>query len=162
LNLSDLEKYILVAEKDYSSVQSKLNFVNERMYYGREIDKNTGKLIIYPHNRKLEVKEGTYYRKLGTMKTKINQRGHEISKNYLFNLINERDTLLSDRKEMREIMNNAQQLEKMQVVVSAKKEQIDIGRRILSIEELIKTHMEEPDLEDEEQIERQIQLLTTS
>lgn len=158
--LSELEKNILVAEKDYSSIQSKLNYINTRMRYGKKVDKNTGKLIIFNFHRKHEIKKDTYYRKLGTMTKFIRERGQLIAKNYLVNLINERDTLLSDRKEMREIMNRAQLLEKMQVVVSAKKEQIDIGRRILAIEELIKTHMEEPDLEDEEQVERQIQLLT--
>ena len=50
----------------------------------------------------------------------------------------------------------------MQTVVMAKREQIDLGRRIMAVKELIKTLMEEPDLEDEEQVERQIQLLTTS
>jgi len=63
---------------------------------------------------------------------------------------------------MREIIQKAQELGKIQSVVIAKRDQIDIGRRILSIKELIKVHMEEPDLEDEDQVERQIQLLTTS
>ena len=63
---------------------------------------------------------------------------------------------------MREIIQKAQELEKMQTVVMAKREQIDLGRRLMAVKELISTLLEKPDLEDEEQVERQIQLLTTS
>ncbi len=96
------------------------------------------------------------------MVTKTRDRGYQISKMYLTDLINEHDTLLSDRKEMREIIQKAQELEKMQTVVMAKREQIDLGRRIMAVKELIMVHMETPNLEDEAQVERQIQLLTTS
>ncbi len=96
------------------------------------------------------------------MVKKTRERGQYISKMYLTDLINEHDTLLSDRKEMREIIQKAEQLEKIQTVVMAKREQIDLGRRIMAVKELISTLLEKPDLEDEEQVERQIQLLTTS
>jgi len=96
------------------------------------------------------------------MVTKTRERGYQISKMYLTDMINEHDTLIQDRKEMREIIQKAEKLEKIQTVVMAKREQIDLGRRIMSVKELIKTLMEEPDLEDEAQVERQIQLLATS
>jgi len=151
-----------VAEKDYRTIDEKINYVNARLK--RVTLTKQGPETIVTRNSKMPkpVSKSTYYRKVGEMQKKVRERGQLISKNYLFDLINEHDTLVSDRKELREIMAQAKELEKMQIVVVAKREQIDIGRRILAVKELIKTVMEEPDLEDEDQIERKIQLLTTS
>lgn len=162
MRLNYLEECILVAEKDYRTFDEKLNYVNARLK--RVTLRKEGPETIVTRIPKMPtpISPSTFYRKLGELKTKTRMRGQSISKNYLFDLINEHDTLLSDRKELREIMQQAKQLDKMQTVLLAKREQIDIGRRILAVKELIKTMMEEPDLENEDQIERKIQLLTTS
>jgi len=162
LKLNYIEECILVAEKDYRTIEDKLNYVNARLR--RVTLTKKGLEIVAVRNPKMKkpISSSTYYRKLGTMQKKARERGQLISKNYLFEVINEHDTLLSDRKELREIVQQARDLKKMQTVVMAKKEQIDIGRRILAVKELITTLMEEPNLEDEAQIERKIQLLTNS
>jgi len=164
MKLNYIEECILVAEKDYRTTEDKVNYVNARLKRIKIKRGQNGETIVERNkvNPEKPISTSYYYKKLGEMVTKTRDRGYQISKMYLTDLINEHDTLLSDRKEMREIIQKAQELEKMQTVVMAKREQIDLGRRIMSVKELIKTLMEEPDLEDEEQVERQIQLLTTS
>ncbi|MFV2016627.1 MAG: hypothetical protein ACC656_14450, partial [Candidatus Heimdallarchaeota archaeon] len=145
------------------TTQDKVNSVNFRLKRVKYVkDGNTVKVERNKLNPEKPITISYYYKLLGGMVTKTRERGMQISKMYLTDLINEHDTLIQDRKEMREIIQKAEQLEKMQTVVMAKREQIDLGRRIMAVKELIKTLMEEPDLEDEEQVERQIQLLTTS
>lgn len=163
MKLNYIEEYILVAEKDYSTTQDKLNYVNLRLKRYKIITEGgKQKVVRNKLNQEKPISTSYYYKKVGEITKKTRDRGQYISKTYLTDLINEHDTLIQDRKEMREIIQKAQTLEKMQTVVIAKREQIDLGRRILSVKELIKVHMEEPDLEDEDQIERQIQLLTTA
>jgi len=163
MKLNYMEECILVAEKDYRTTEDKVNYVNARLKRIK-ITRENGETIVKrnPNNNHRPISVSLYYMKLGGMVKKTRERGHQISKTYLTDLINEHDTLIQDRKEMREIIQKSQELGKIQSVVIAKRDQIDIGRRILSIKELIKVHMEEPDLEDEDQVERQIQLLTTS
>lgn len=163
MKLSYLEECILVAEKDYRSADDKVNYVNARLKRIKIVKEND-KVVIKknPLSKHKPISESYYYKKLGEMTKKTRDRGQYISKTYLTDLINEHDTLIADRKEIREIIQKAQDLEKMQTVIIAKREQVDLGRRILAVKELIKTLMEEPDLEDEDQIERQIQLFTTS
>jgi len=161
-----MEQCILVAEKDYDTTEDKVNYVNLRLKkikFEKKLKEDGSteiKIIVNPYSKPISTSH--YYRKLGEMTKKTRERGQEIAKMYLTDLINEHDTLIQDRKEMKEMIQRAQELEKIQIAVIAKREQIDIGRRILAVKELIKVTMEEPDLEDEEQIERQIQLLTTS
>jgi len=164
MKLNYIEECILVAEKDYRTTDDKINYVNLRLKRIKIKRGQDGETIVEKNkiNPEKPISVSLYYKKLGEMTKKTRERGQQISKMYLTDLINEHDTLIQDRKEMREIIQKAQELEKIQTVVMAKREQIDLGRRILSVKELIKVHMEEPDLEDEEQIERQIQLLTTS
>ena len=164
MKLNYVEECILVAEKDYRTTEDKVRYVNLRLKRIKPIivDK---KITGYERNKlnpEKPIAESTYYKKLGEMVKKTNERGQQISKMYLTDLINEHDTLIQDRKEIREIIQKAESLEKMQTVVMAKREQIDLGRRIMAVKESIRIHMEEPDLEDEEQVERQIQLLTAS
>lgn len=163
MKLNYIEECILVAEKDYRTTDEKVNYVNLRLKRSIIVlEDKKPKVVRNKLNKEKPISTSYYYKLLGGMVTKTNDRGYQISKMYLTDLINEHDTLIQDRKEMREIIQKAQELEKMQTVVMAKREQIDLGRRIMSVKELIKVHMEEPDLEDEEQVERQIQLLTTS
>jgi len=162
MKLNYLEECVLVAEKDYRTIDEKLNYVNARLHRITLSKQGTETIVTRIPKMPSPISHSTYYRKYGEMKKKTRERGQFISKTYLFDLINEHDTLLSDRKELREIMQQAKQLEKMQTVVVAKREQIDIGRRILAVKELIKTVMEEPDLENEEQIERKIQLFSAT
>jgi len=162
MRLNYLEECILVAEKDYRTLDEKINYVNARLHRVTLRREGPETIVTRIPKTPSPISTSTYYRKLGGLNTKTRERGQEISKNYLFDLINEHDTLISDRKEFREIMQQAKQLEKMQTVVMAKREQVDLGRRILAVKELIKTVMEEPDIENEEQIERKIQLFTTS
>jgi len=163
MKLNYIEEYILVAEKDYSTTSDKLNYVNLRLKrYKIVMEEGVQKVVRNKLNQEKPISTSYYYKKVGEMQKKTRDRGQQISKTYLTDLINEHDTLIQDRKEMREIIQKAQTLEKMQTVVIAKREQIDLGRRILSVKELIKVHMEEPDLESEDHIERQIQLLTAS
>jgi len=164
MKLNYIEECILVAEKDYRTTEDKVNYVNLRLKRVKYVKDNKGIVTVQRNklNPEKPISISYYYKLLGGMVKKTNERGYKISKMYLTDLINEHDTLIQDRKEMREIIQKAQELEKMQTVVMAKREQIDLGRRIMSVKELIKTLMEEPDLEDEEQVERQIQLLTTS
>lgn len=163
MKLNYIEECILVAEKDYITTKDKVNCVNARL--GRiQFTVKEGKTVIErnPYSNDKPISIPLYYKKLGEMTKKTRERGQQIAKSYLTDLINEHDTLIQDRKEMRELIQKAEKLEKIQTAVVAKREQIDIGRRILAVKELIKVHMEEPDLEDEDQIERQIQLLTTT
>lgn len=164
MNLNYTEKCILVAEKDYISIEDKLNYVNERLkrIIKHEDEDGENYFAKNPYMKEEPIAQTTYYKRLGEMKKKGRGRGQLISKNYMFDLINEHDTLLEDRKELREFIEKAKDLDKIHTAVMAKREQIDLGRRIMSVKELIKTLMEKPDLEDEDQIERQIQLLTTS
>jgi len=163
MKLNYIEECILVAEKDYRTTEDKVNYVNARLKRIKIKKGSNGETIVERNkiNPEKPISISYYYKLLGGMNKKTRDRGQLISKTYLTDLINEHDTLLQDRKEMREIIQKAQELKKMQTVVMAKREQIDLGRRIFSVKELIKIHMEEPDLEDEEQLERQIQLLTT-
>jgi len=164
MKLNYLEECILVAEKDYQTTEDKVNYVNARLKRIKIKKGPNGETKVERNklNPKKPIAESTYYKKLGEMNTKTRERGQQISKTYLTDLINEHDTLIQDRKEMREIIQKAQEAGKIQSVVIAKRDQIDMGRRILAVKELIKTLMEEPDLEDEDQVERQIQLLTTT
>jgi len=163
MELNYIEQCILVAQKDFRTHEDRLNYVNAQLK-SHLITVENNQTIIKPnlnYQGKL-ISMSTYYRKLGEMRKKTRERGQYISKTYLTDLINEHDTLIQDRIEMREIIQHARELEKIQTVVIAKRDQIDLGRRILAVKELIKIHMEEPDLEDEDQIERQIQLLTST
>jgi len=163
MKLNYIEECILVAEKDYRTTEDKINYVNLRLKRVKYV--KDGKTVTVQRNKlnpEKPISKSYYYKLLGGMVTKTRERGMQISKLYLTDLINEHDTLIQDRKEMREIIQKAEQLEKMQTVVMAKREQIDLGRRIMAVKELINTLMEDPDLEDEAQVERQIQLLTTS
>ena len=162
MKLNYIEECILVAEKDYQTTEDKVNSVNLRLKRVKYVNGDRGKVERNKLNPEKPISKSYYYKLLGGMVTKTRERGMQISKMYLTDLINEHDTLIQDRKEMREIIQKAEQLEKMQTVVMAKREQIDLGRRIMAVKELINTLMEDPDLEDEAQVERQIQLLTTS
>lgn len=163
MKLNYTEQCILVAEKDYRTIEDKLNYVNARLKRVTLIREGNETIVqVNEDAPDRPIHKSYYYKKLGEMQKKVRERGQLISKNYMFDLINEHDTLLEDRKELRDIMQKAQQSDKIYSVILAKREQIDLGRRIMSLKELIKTLMEEPDLEDEDQIERQIQLLTTS
>jgi len=163
MKLNHIEECILVAEKDYQTTEDKVNSVNFRLKRVKYVkDGAREKIVRNKLNPKKPISISYYYKLLGGMVTKTRERGMQISKMYLTDMINEHDTLIQDRKEMREIIQKAQELEKMPTVVMAKREQIDLGRRIMAVKELINTLMEEPDLEDEAQVERQIQLLTTS
>jgi len=164
MKLNYIEECILVAEKDYRTTEDKVNSVNLRLKRIKIKRGQNGETIVDRNklNPAKPISTSYYYKLLGGMVKKTKERGYQISKMYLTDMINEHDTLIQDRKEMREIIQKAEQLKKIQTVVMAKREQIDLGRRIMSVKELIKTLMEEPDLEDEQQVERQIQLLTTS
>lgn len=163
MKLNYLEECILVAEKDFRTTDDKVNSVNLRLKRILMKKTNTGiEIKRNPNSTDKPISVSFYYKKLGEMVKKTRERAQQISKMYLTDLINEHDTLIQDRKEIREIIQKAESLEKMQTVIIAKREQIDLGRRILAVKELIKTLMEEPDTDDEEQVERQIQLLTTS
>lgn len=159
-----MEQCILVAEKDYRTTEDKVNYVNVRLKRVKITRTSDGQTKVERNKlvKEKPISTSQYYKKLGEMEKKTRERGQHISKMYLTDLINEHDTLIQDRIEMREIIAKAENLEKIQTAVVAKREQIDIGRRILAVKELIKVHMEEPDLEDEEQLERKIQLLTTA
>lgn len=164
MKLSYMEQCILVAEKDYRTTEDKVNYVNARLKRVKITKGRNGETIVERNklNKEKPISTSQYYLKLGGMEKKTRERGQYISKMYLTDLINEHDTLIQDRIEMREIIAKAENLGKIQTAVVAKREQIDIGRRIMALKELIKVHMEEPDLEDEDQLERKIQLLTTS
>lgn len=162
MKLNYIEECILVAEKDYRTKEDKVNYVNQRLKRIKIKRGQNGETIVERNkiNPEKPISISYYYRKLGEMITKTRERAQFISKMYLTDLVNEHDTLLSDRKELRELMQKAKDDGKIQTAVVAKRDQVDIGRRIFAVKELIKTTMEEPDLEDEEQVERQIQLLS--
>jgi len=164
MKLNYIEECILVAEKDYRTTDDKVNYVNARLKRIKIKRGQNGETIVERNklNPEKPIGKSNYYRSLGEIIKKTRERGYQISKMYLTDIINEHDTLIQDRKEMREIIQKSQELDKMQSVIIAKREQIDIGRRIMAVTELIKNLMEEPDLEDEDQIERQIQLLSFS
>ena len=159
-----MEQCILVAEKDYRTTEDKVNYVNARLKRVKLTKGTDGQTIVEPNKLSKEkpISISLYYKKLGELVTKTRDRAQQISKMYLTDLVNEHDTLTQDRIELREMIVKAENLEKIQTAVVAKKEQIDIGRRIFALKEVIKVYIEEPDLEDEEQLERKIQLLTNS
>lgn len=160
--LNEIEQYILVAEKEYRTAEDKVNYVNIRLKRVEVVEDKKGEKIIKQNKlMKKAISQSQYYKLLGGMITKTNERGYQISKMFLTELINEHDTLLQERIDMREFITKAEQAEKYQTAFMAKKEKIDLGRRIMSVKELIVVHMETPDLEDEEHLERQIQLLSS-
>lgn len=164
MKLNYMEKCILVAEKDYRTTEDKVNYVNARLKRIKIKKGPNGETIVERNegNPKKPISKSYYYKLLGGMIKKTRDLGYHISKMFLTDVIFEKHTLIEDRKDFTEIIQKAQKLDMMQTVVIAKKEQIDMGRRIINLSEIIKTLMEIPDLEDEDQVERQIQLLTSS
>ena len=107
MRLNELEKVILIAERDYRAIDDKIKFVNLRMKYIRFDKANPTEPIISYKCKKLLIKKDTYYRKLGEMETKSKVRAQHIIRNLLPELINEHDMLIEDRKELHEMQADA-------------------------------------------------------
>ena len=167
MKLSDVEKCILVADRDFRSTQDKLDYVNTKLHYAKPNEKESElqqKVILepFPGCKNKIIKRDRFYRLLGNMNKKARERGHEIRKNMLPDLVNECDTLIEDRKDVRDLLGKAILDKKLATAERLKRLQIDLGRRILAIKEQVSNYVETPDIEDADQLERQIQLLTSS
>lgn len=125
--LSDIEKLIIIAERDYVTTLEKINYVNEKL------KKSNLKTI----------QKSQYYKIRGELSNKTNQRASSIASNLLYNLVNEHDTLIEDRKHYREMLDSAIKDSKWNAALNIKKEQIDLGQRISSISESIHYIMKE-------------------
>ncbi len=160
MRLSELERNILVAEKDYRTLEDKLNHVNLKMRFIK-MKQGTRETQINPGCKNKLIKSSTYYRKLGELNKKTKNRAMYISKNLLPDLVNEHDTLIEDRKEVRDMMASALVAEKHMAAARLKILNIDLGRRIFAVKNQIAILMERPtaELTDEEHGEA-IRLLT--
>jgi len=157
MRLNDLEKNILKAERDYRSIDDKLNYVNLRMKYSII---NSEKQVQIVHPKSL-IKKDTYYRKVGELENKSKVRANNILKSMLPELVNEHDTLLEDRIELREMLERAKADQKHMAGARLKMLQIEMGQRIFAVKQNIATLMERPQVESGDHIEQQIRLLTT-
>jgi len=161
MRLNELEKTILIAERDYRSINDKLTYVNIKLKYIRFEKDNPEPIINYGCKKKL-IKSATYYRKLGELESKSKIRAQNIIKTLLPELVNEHDMLIEDRKELHEMMTDAKRAEKHMAATRLKLAQIDTGRRIFAVKQNIATLMERGHLETEEDtLGEQIRLLTT-
>lgn len=161
MRLNELEKLILIAERDYRAIDDKITFVNLRMKYIRFDKSNPTEQIINYKCQKLLIKKDTYYRKLGEMETKSKVRAQHIIRNLLPELINEHDMLIEDRKELHEMQADAKRADKHLAATRLKLAQIETGRRIFTIKQNIAILMERGHLDTEEAtLGEQIRLLT--
>lgn len=160
MKLNELEKVILIAERDYRAIDDKLKYVNLRMKFIR-FDKGSNEQIIN-HGCKLKViKSSKYYRKLGELETKAKIRAQTIVKTLLPSLVNEHDMLIEDRKELHEMQGDAKRAEKYMAATRLKLAQIETGRRIFVIKQNIATLMERGHIDTEEEtLGEQIRLHT--
>lgn len=160
MKLNELEKLILIAERDYRAIDDKLKFVNLRMKYIR-IDNRTHEVVVNHGCKKLIILEGKYYRKLGELETKSKVRAQHIIRNLLPELINEHDMLIEDRKELHEMQVDAKRADKHLAATRLKLAQIETGRRIFAVKQNIAILMERGHLDTEEAtLGEQIRLLT--
>lgn len=159
MKLNELEKVILIAERDYRSINDKLNYVNLRLKFIRFEKGNPEPIINYKCKKKL-IKSAKYYRKLGELETKSKIRAQNIIKTLLPELVNEHDMLIEDRKELHEMQGDAKRADKHMAATRLKLAQIDTGRRIFAIKQNIATLMERGHLEEEDTLGEQIRLLT--
>lgn len=158
MRLNELEKFILIAERDYRSIEDKLNYVNLRMHYCRI--KENKEIVVNVGCQKLIIKKNTYYRKVGELETKAKSRAHAITKSLLPDLVNEHDTLIEDRKDIREMIVDAKKSDKHMAAARLKRDQIDLGQRIFAVKQNIAILMEKPDIDNEgESLGEQIRLL---
>jgi len=162
MRLDDIEKNIVIAERDYRTVKEKLNYVNLRLGYqvikeGELFTMNPTKLIT----------KSSYYYKLNIMNTKVKERATSITRGRLANLVNEHDRLQDDRIDIREMLNKAKGDSKFQACARFKILQIELGQRIASLEETIyhlttdgKYHINEMEFTkiDEDQLNEKIRL----
>lgn len=162
MKLDDVERNIIIAERDYRSTKEKLDYVNLRMGYqvlndGKLVTRNPTKLIT----------KSSYYYKLNIMNTKVKERATSITRGRLANLVNEHDRLLDDRIDVRELLNRAKGESKFQACARFKILQIELGQRIASLEETIyylttdgKYHINEMEFSkaDEDQLNEKIRL----
>jgi len=164
MKLDDVEKNIVIAERDYRSTKEKLNYVNLRMGYQYI---NKGSSEIHTRNPTKLITKSSYYYKLNIMNTKVKERATTITRGRLTNLVNEHDRLQDDRIDIREMLNKAKADSKFQACARFKILQIEIGQRIASLEETIyylttdgKYHINEMEFTkaDEDQLNEKIRL----
>lgn len=160
MRLSELEKLILIAERDYRTLDDKLKFVNLRMKYIRFAQGETEPIINHGCKKKLILKD-VYYGRLGGLESKSKVRAQHIIRNLLPELINEHDMLIEDRKELHEMQADAKRADKHLAATRLKLAQIETGRRIFAIKQNIAILMERGHLDTEEAtLGEQIRLLT--
>lgn len=93
--------------------------------------------------------------------SKSKVRANYILRTMLPALVNEHDTLLQDRIELREMLQKAKDDKKHMAGVRLKITQIELGQRIFAVKQNIATLMERPSIGDEgETVESQIRLFT--
>lgn len=165
MKLDEIEKNIVIAERDYRTTLEKLDYVNFRMGYHTM---NSEEKITVTNPTKL-ITKSSYYYKLNIMNTKVKERATSITRGRLANLVNEHDRLLDDRIDIRELLNKAKSKSKFQACARFKILQIELGQRIASLEETIyhlttdgKYHINEMEFSksDEDQLNEKIRLFT--
>ena len=166
MKLDDIEKNIVIAERDYRTTQEKLDYVNFRMGY--HIMDNESQKFLVTNPTKL-ITKSSYYYKLNIMNSKVKERATSITRGRLANLVNEHDRLLDDRVDIRELLNKAKSESKFQACARFKILQIELGQRLASLEETIyhlttdgKYHINEMEFSksDEDQLNEKIRLFT--
>jgi len=90
MKLNYMEECILVAEKDYRTTEDKVNYVNARLKRIKITRGENGESIVKrnPNNNHRPISTSLYYMKLGGMVKKTRERGQQIAKTYLTDLIN--------------------------------------------------------------------------
>jgi len=165
MKLDEIEKNIVIAERDYRTTQEKLDYVNFRMNY--QTISSTDKITVT--NPTKLITKSSYYYKLNIMNTKVKERATTITRGRLANLVNEHDRLRDDRIDVREMLNKAKLESKFQACARFKILQIELGQRIASLEETIyhlttdgKYHIDQMEFTktEEDQLNEKIRLFT--
>lgn len=169
MGLSELEKTIIVAERDYTNIYDKLNHVNTRLGHKKKINPTDKNLSILPGHEKQVIRQWKYYETLRILNSKTKVRAKDISRNRLSTLINEHDGLIADRPEIRNALTRAKADGKWGAVARLINLQAETGQRIASLDESIyyltidPTHISqelEKDMEYEERLNEKIRLFT--
>lgn len=101
MTLSETEKLVLHADIVYDTSDEKIRYVNLKLGYLMEDGE------VHPTFKRRSMKHDTYYRTLGTIKTKTTQRIFDIAKNFREQTLDEYELLLKLKKDKLQMSNIA-------------------------------------------------------
>lgn len=143
MNLSEQERYIIIADSKFNTLEQKCMYVNLKMGFI-----NSDGMILSEFKKQI-INARKYHRLLGTIDVKIKQYGHSLGKNFLKELIMEEVQLSQDLIEFAEIQVKSQKKEHYSTALKAKEDQISTRERRLDLIETIHDYMSDRPLEGE-------------